>query len=342
MSGKGGEKVEERVTLSHGSGGRKMMELLEEVVFPLIGGGSPWKAEDAAILDLPPGRLAITTDSFVVQPPFFPGGDIGKLAVCGTVNDLAMRGARPLFLTMGLILEEGLPIETLRRALRSASEWARKAGVGIVAGDTKVVGRGQADGLYVNATGVGIVKESLEVGISLARPGDLLVINGYVGDHEVAVLSCRDGLDLRVKVESDCAPLASLVEAMLSAGDVHAMRDPTRGGLAAVLSEMATASRVSLELWEDRIPVREEVRAVCEVLGLDPLLMANEGKVVAAVRHDHAERVLEAMRAHPLGRDASVIGRVGEGRPGEVVLVTPLGSRRLLRMPSGEQFPRIC
>ncbi len=337
-----GEKVEERITLSHGSGGRKMMDLLEEVVFPALGGGSPWSAEDAALLEFPSGRLALTTDSFVVQPPFFPGGDIGKLAVCGTVNDLAMRGARPLYLTLGLILEEGLPLETLRRVLCSAAEWAREAGVIIVAGDTKVVGRGQADGLYINTAGVGLVGEGLEVSISRAEPGDLLLINGFVGDHEVAVLSCREGLELKVQVESDCAPVASLVEAMLAAGGVHALRDPTRGGLAAVLSEMAVASSVSLEIWEDRIPVREEVRAVCEVLGLDPLLMANEGKVVAAVHPGRADRVLEAMRSHPLGREAAVIGQVREGRPGEVVLVTTLGSRRLLRMPSGEQFPRIC
>lgn len=334
--------MEERISLAHGSGGRKMMELLEDVVFPLLGGGSPWSAEDAALLDLPPGMLALTTDSFVVQPLFFPGGDIGKLAVCGTVNDLAMRGAKPLFLTMGLILEEGLSLETLRRVLESAAEWAREAEVSIVAGDTKVVGRGQADGLYVNMAGVGIVEEGVRVGISQAEPGDLLVINGYVGDHEVAVLSCRDGLELEVQVSSDCAPLTSLVEVMLRSGRVHAMRDPTRGGLAAVLSEMAVASGVALEIWEERVPVREQVRAVCEVLGLDPLLMANEGKVVAAVHPDDAEKIVSSMRSHPLGEVSAIIGEVKEGRPGEVVLLTPLGSRRLLRMPSGEQFPRIC
>ncbi len=334
--------MEERITLAHGSGGRTMMELLEEVVFPLLGGGSPWGAEDATLLDFPSGKLALTTDSFVVQPLFFPGGDIGKLAVCGTVNDLAMRGAKPLFLTLGLILEEGLPLETLRRVLRSAANWAREAGVQIVAGDTKVVGRGQADGLYINTAGVGVVKEGLQVGISRAEPGDLLVINGYLGDHEVAVLSCRDGLELKVQVSSDCAPLSSLVETMLSAGRVHAMRDPTRGGLASVLTEMAVASAVALEIWEERVPVREEVRAACEVLGLDPFLMANEGKVVAAVHPDDADRILMAMRSHSLGGESAIIGEVREGRPGEVVLVTSLGSRRLLRMPSGEQFPRIC
>ncbi len=316
-----------------------MLELLEEVVFPALGEEILLHAEDAADLPLPvdvPGsRLALTTDSFVVKPLFFPGGDIGKLAVCGTVNDLCMRGAEPLYLTLGLILEEGLPFEVLERVLASVRRWADEAGVRIVAGDTKVVDRGAEDG-------VGMIHEGREVSIRSARPGDLLLVNGFVGDHETAVLSRREGFDFRVEVESDCAPLNGLVKAVLEAGEVHALRDPTRGGLAASLKEMALSSGVALEVVEEDIPVREEVRAFCEVLGLDPLLLANEGKLLAAVPEKSAPDVLAAMRAHPLGRQAAVIGRVLEGRSGEVSVITPLGSHRLLRMPSGEHFPRIC
>lgn len=334
------------ITMAHGGGGSRMQELLEKVVFPLLGQGALAEAEDAAALSLPGeaagGRLAYTTDSFVVKPIFFPGGDIGKLAVCGTVNDLAMRGARPLYLTMGLILEEGLPFETLERVLSSASRWAREAGVAVVAGDTKVVEKGAADLIYVNTSGIGIIPAGREVSIRGARPGDVLLVNGFLGDHEAAVLSRREGFDFEVEVESDCAPLNGLMKAMQEAGEIHAMRDATRGGLAAVLKEMAASSGVALEVTENDVPVREEVRAFCEVLGLDPLLLANEGKLAAAVPEGDAEAILEAMRSHPLGMDAAVIGRALEGRAGEVSLLTPLGSHRLLRMPSGEHFPRIC
>jgi hydrogenase expression/formation protein HypE len=323
-----------------------MLDLLEEVVFPALGESAVVDAEDAAALALPGDmegcRLAYTTDSFVVKPLFFPGGDIGKLAVCGTVNDLSMRGARPLFLTLGLILEEGLSCDVLGRVLSSARRWAEVAGVRIVAGDTKVVERGAADGLYINTSGVGVIPAEREISIRGAKAGDVLLVNGCLGDHESAVLSRREGFDFRVEVESDCAPLNGLVEAMLAAGEVHALRDPTRGGLAASLKEMASASGVALEVREEEIPVREGVRAFCEMLGLDPLLLANEGKLLAAVAESDAGAVLEAMRAHPLGREATCIGRVAEGRRGEVTVVTPLGSHRLLRMPSGEHFPRIC
>ena len=323
-----------------------MLELLEEVVFPALGENVLLEAEDAAALALPGGMpwscLAYTTDSFVVKPLFFPGGDIGKLAVCGTVNDLSMRGACPLYLTLGLILEEGLPFEVLGKVLHSVGRWAGEAGVRVVAGDTKVVERGAADGMYINTSGIGVIPAGREVSISGAVPGDALLVNGHIGDHETAALSRREGFDFHVDVASDCAPLNGLVEVMLAAGTVHALRDPTRGGLAASLKEMATASGVSLEVAERDVPVREEVRAFCEVLGLDPFLLANEGKLLAAVGLDDAEAVLEAMRAHPLGADAAIIGRVVEGRAGEVSLLTPLGSQRLLRMPSGEHFPRIC
>ena len=330
------------VTMAHGGGGSRMLELLEEVVFPALGEAMLLDAEDAAALSLAGDRVAFTTDSFVVKPIFFPGGDIGKLAVCGTANDLAMRGARPMYMTMGLILEEGLPFATLREVLLSARQWSQEAGARIVAGDTKVVEKGEADTLYINTSGLGIIPEGREVSIREAVPGDVLLVNGFVGDHESAVLSGREGFDFEVDVDSDCAPLYGLVEAMQEAGTVHALRDPTRGGLAASLKEMASSSQVAVEVVEEDIPVREEVRAFCEMLGLDPLLLANEGKLVAAVPEGEAGEVLAAMRAHPLGGDAAMVGRIMEGRKGEVSVLTPLGSHRLLRMPSGEHFPRIC
>jgi hydrogenase expression/formation protein HypE len=334
-----GHKV---ITMAHGGGGSRMLELLEEVVFPAFGEAILAEAEDAAALSLPGDRVAYTTDSFVVKPIFFPGGDIGKLAVCGTVNDLSMRGAKPLYLTMGLILEEGLEFAVLERVLASAVLWSREAGVKVVAGDTKVVEKGAADAMYINTSGLGIIQTGREVSIRGAQHGDALLVSGFLGDHETAVLSGREGLDFQVEVESDCAPLYGLVEAMQAAGTVHALRDPTRGGLAASLKEMAASSGVAVELVEEDIPVREVVKAFCEMLGLDPLLLANEGKLVAAVPRDDAPAVLAAMRDHPLGRDAAVVGRVIDGRKGEVSLLTFLGSHRLLRMPSGELFPRIC
>jgi hydrogenase expression/formation protein HypE len=319
-----------------------MLELLEEVVFPAFGEPVLAEAEDAAALTLPGERVAYTTDSFVVKPIFFPGGDIGKLAVCGTVNDLAMRGAKPLYLTMGLILEEGLDFKVLKRVLASAKRWSSEAGVRVVAGDTKVVEKGAADSLYINTSGLGVIPAGREVSIQGAVTGDVLLVNGFLGDHETSVLSGREGFDFQLDVESDCAPLYGLVEAMQGAGAIHALRDPTRGGLAAALKEMAASSGVAVELVEEDIPVREGVRAFCEILGLDPLLLANEGKLLAAVPQSDAQAVLKAMRAHALGKDAAIIGRVIEGRKGEVSVLTPLGSHRLLRMPSGEHFPRIC
>jgi hydrogenase expression/formation protein HypE len=316
------------VTIAHGGGGTRMQDLLRDLIFPALGEGSLDAAEDAARFDVPDGQLAFTTDSFVVKPLFFSGGDIGKLAVCGTVNDLAMVGARPLYLTLGLILEEGLALDDLARALGSLAASAKSAGVRVVAGDTKVVEKGKADGMYINTSGVGVVPAGVEISISGARPGDALLINGYVGDHGIAVLKDRGDFTFDVALDSDCAPLNGLVEAMLGAGEVHSLRDPTRGGLAAALKEMSTASGVAFEIDEGSIPVREQVRAICEVLGLDPLYVANEGKLLAAVAPQDAPGVLAVIRTHPLGKDASIIGS--------------LGSSRLLRMPSGEQLPRIC
>jgi hydrogenase expression/formation protein HypE len=330
------------VTMAHGGGGTRMQDLLRDMIFPALGGQTLDAAEDAAILELPPGTLAFTTDSFVVKPLFFSGGDIGKLAVCGTVNDLAMVGARPLYLTLGLILEEGLPLDDLERVLASVAGAARDASVKVVAGDTKVVERGKADGVYINTAGVGVIPAGVEVSITRVTPGDALLINGYIGDHGIAVLKDRGDFAFDVVLDSDCAPLAGLVSDMLGAGRVHALRDPTRGGLAAALKEMSSCSAVSLEVDEPAVPLREEVRAICEVLGLDPLYVANEGKLLAAVAPEDAAAVLEAMKAHLLGRNAAVIGAAGAGKPGRVSLTGEMGSSRLLRMPSGEQLPRIC
>ena len=333
---------ERPISIAHGGGGTRMRELLTETIFPLLGDDVLMDAEDAAVLVLPGDRVAFTTDSFVVKPLFFPGGDIGKLAVCGTVNDLAMRGARPLYLTLGLILEEGLSLSVLEEVMTSIARWAETAEVRVVAGDTKVVERGMADGMYINTSGIGVVEDGREVSIKGARPGDVLIVNGCIGDHGIAVLGEREGFSFGTELLSDCAPLSGLVQSMLEAGEVHSLRDPTRGGLAAALNEMAGASGCAFELVEEDVPVREEVRAVCEMLGLDPLYVANEGKLVAAVPGSDAEKVLAAVIEHPLGKDAVVIGRAAKGRKGQVSLLTPLGTHRLLRMPSGEQLPRIC
>lgn len=332
----------EVITMAHGGGGTRMLELLERTVFPALGEEALPAAEDAACLPAPRGMLAFTTDSFVVRPLFFSGGDIGKLAVCGTVNDLAMVGARPLYLTIGLILEEGFEISALERVLASVADTAAEAGARVVAGDTKVVERGKADGLFINTSGVGVIPDGVEVSIAGARQGDMLLLNGYIGDHGIAVLADRDEYSFSVDLSSDCAPLAGLVADMLAAGEVHSLRDPTRGGLGAVFKEMASSSGCAFEVTEERVPVREQVRGVCELLGLDPLYVANEGKLLAAVPESSAEAVLAAMRSHPLGADSASIGRVIEGKKGRVELVTALGSHRLLRMPSGEQLPRIC
>lgn len=333
---------ERLISIAHGGGGTRMIELLRETVFPLLGEDVLLDAEDAAVLALPGDRIALTTDSFVVKPLFFPGGDIGKLAVCGTVNDLAMVGARPLYLTMGLILEEGLSFSVLEKVVSSVADWAENTQVRIVAGDTKVVERGMADGMYINTSGVGVLEEGREVSIKGASPGDALIVNGYVGDHGIAVLSEREGFSFEAELPSDCAPLYGLVQSMLEAGEVHSLRDPTRGGLAAALNEMASASGCAFEIVEGDVPVREGVRAVCEMLGLDPLYVANEGKFLAAVPESDAGKVLAAIKGHALGENAMLIGRATEGRKGQVSLLTPLGTRRLLRTPSGEQLPRIC
>ena len=332
------------ILLAHGSGGLLTHELIREVFLRRFANPMLAALDDAAALPaLPPGRLALTTDSYVVQPLFFPGGDIGKLAVCGTVNDLAVTGATPLYLTCGFILEEGLPLETLERVVDSMAAMAREAGVQIVTGDTKVVERGAADGLFINTAGVGVIPPGMELGPARLRPGDVLLVNGPVGDHGTAVMLAREGWNFRTDLQSDCAPLNGLIAALLDAtpGAVRCMRDATRGGLATVLCEWAE-SGVGIEIEETAVPVRDPVRAVSEFLGLDPLYSANEGTLTLAVAPEAAEIALAALRAHPLGREAAIIGRVTAEHAGRVVLRTPYGARRILHILTGAQLPRIC
>lgn len=321
-------------------------ELVRDVFLRHLGNPLLDALNDAAVWTLPrvgPDRIALTTDSYVVKPIFFPGGDIGKLAVCGTVNDLAMVGATPLCLTAGFILEEGLPLEDLERVLASMAEAGHEAGVRIVAGDTKVVERGGADRMFITTAGVGEVPEGVCISGATVKPGDVALLSGPVGLHGIAVLSRRNGLEFSFPLQSDCAPLHGLVAEMLKAGrPIHALRDPTRGGLATTLNEIAGQSRVGIEVEEERIPVSEGVRAACELLGLDPLYVANEGKLVAFVPPESAAAVLEAMRRHRYGQEAAVIGQATSAHPGRVVMRTAFGAHRVLDMLSGEQLPRIC
>lgn len=331
------------ILLDHGAGGRASHELVARVFARHLANPVLDTMDDAAVLTPPPGRLAISTDSFVVDPIEFPGGDIGSLAVHGTVNDVAMRGATPLWLTAGFVLEEGLSLALLERIVASMAAAARAAGVAIIAGDTKVVGRGQADKLFINTTGVGILPDGLELGAHLARPGDAILVSGSMGDHGVTIMAQRQGLGLNAPLRSDSAALNGLVADLLAVCDgVHVLRDPTRGGLATTLNEIAQTSGVALELSEGAIPINPVVAGVCELLGLDPLYLANEGKLICIVAGDQAQAALGALRAHPLGAGAAVIGRVLEAPRGRVWLQTAVGGGRILDMLSGEPLPRIC
>ncbi|MET8831754.1 hydrogenase expression/formation protein HypE [Streptomyces sp. NPDC004610] len=332
-----------RVVMGHGGGGTLTAELVEHVFMPAF--GSPPLAEqgDAAVLALGGARLAFTTDSFVVRPLFFPGGSIGDLAVNGTVNDLAMSGARPAYLSCGFILEEGVEIETVARVADAVGAAARAARVEIATGDTKVVESGHGDGIYLNTSGIGLVPPGVDLRPARVVPGDVVLVSGPIGEHGVAVLSVREGLEFGVEIVSDCAPLADLVAAVLAVTpDVRVLRDPTRGGLAASLNEIATASGTGVVLTERDVPVPPAVANACAVLGLDPFYVANEGKLVAVVPRDRADAVLAAMRAHPQGAGAAVIGEVVAQHPGMVVARTGLGGTRVVDMPLGEQLPRIC
>jgi len=339
---------EETVLLAHGSGGQLSHELVEHVFGRHFDNPILATLNDAALLDAlrsaDGSRLAFTTDSYVISPLFFPGGDIGKLAVCGTVNDLAVMGAQPRYLSAAYILEEGLPMSTLERVVASMAETARAAGVQIVTGDTKVVGHGAADGLFINTAGVGIVPPGADYVPAHLQPGDRILVSGTMGDHGMAVMMEREGLQFSTDLQSDCAPLNGLIGSLLDAvpDAVRCMRDPTRGGLVATLNEWAGAAEVGIVVEENAIPLREQVRGACEILGLDPLYVANEGKVVVAVAPEQAEAALAALRAHPLGREAAIVGQVTSDHPRRVVARTPLGAHRILDMLVGEQLPRIC
>jgi hydrogenase expression/formation protein HypE len=332
------------IVMGHGGGGKLGNELVEHLFLPAFRNAALENLGDAAALNLPSGRIAMSTDSFVVQPLFFPGGSIGDLAVNGTVNDLAVSGAIPKYLSASFILEEGFPLAQLAAIIDAMSAAAATAGIQIVTGDTKVVERGHGDGCYINTAGIGVLREGIAVGPRNAKPGDAILVSGTIGDHGMAIMSVREGLEFESQIRSDCAALNGMIAAVLdeAGGAVHAMRDPTRGGLASTLNEIAQASGVGISIDERRLPVRTEVQSACELLGLDPVYVANEGKAVFFVAPEAAERVLAILRAHPLGRDAAVIGQVTAEHKGMLVARTQMGSNRVIAQQIGEQLPRIC
>jgi hydrogenase expression/formation protein HypE len=339
---------EEQIVISHGSGGRMTAELIRRVFLPYLASQPLLAGNDFGSINLPAGSnlngsLAVSTDSHIVKPLFFPGGDIGRLAVCGTVNDISMSGAIPLYLTAGFILEEGLPVETLERIAQSMQSAAAEAGVQIIAGDTKVVEKGKGDGLFINTTGIGWIPPGRQIAGDQAQAGDVVLISGTLGDHGIAVLAARGELGFATEVQSDVAPLNHMIQALLKAAPhTHVLRDPTRGGLATTLNEIAGQSRVSIWLDEKGIPVLPAVQAVSELLGFDPLYIANEGKLIVMVPPQEAAAALEALRGHPLGKAATMIGKVRQDSPGRVLLRTSIGGTRLLDMMAGEMLPRIC
>ncbi len=333
----------DRILLAHGSGGTMMKELIEEVFVAGFGDEVLLRMDDAAALDFPGSRLAFSTDTYVVHPLFFPGGDIGRLAVCGTVNDVATSGARPLYLSVGFVLEEGMPVEDLKRILISMHDAAAEAGVRIVTGDTKVVERGHGDGCYINTAGVGVLPDGVDLSGSHCRPGDAVLLSGTLGDHGIAIVSTREGLEFSTDIRTDAAPLAALVSAVLEAApDVRCFRDPTRGGLASTLNELAGASGVSITVNETDVPVNDQVRGASEMLGYDVFQVANEGKMVAVVPPEQAEAALAAMKGAPYGAEAAIIGSVAESPAGKVYVRTAFGATRIMDMLVGEQLPRIC
>src|SRR5262245_56432872 len=336
------------ITLAHGGGGKAMHDLIDDVFLEAFDSESDVAPEDQARLSLSDfaafgDRLAFTTDSYVVKPLDFPGGNIGKLAICGTINDLAVGGAIPLYLSCSVIIEEGLPVETLRMVTHTMAETAREAGVRVVTGDTKVVERGACDKLFINTAGVGVIRSGVDLGVDKATPGDAILVNGLLGDHGAAILNARGDMALTTPIESDCAYLHTLIDKLLSAVPAtRFLRDATRGGLATVLNEIAEASQVGIAIHEDRTPIRSEVKGFCEILGLDPLYLANEGKIVCVVPPADAATALAALKSHPLGQGAAKIGQVTEHRAGRVVMQTVFGGRRIVDMLVGEQLPRIC
>ena len=336
-----------RIVLGHGSGGKLTADLIDKIFLPAFRNPTLDKLDDQAVLTIGGARLAFTTDSFVVTPIFFPGGDIGRLAIHGTVNDLVMSGARPLYLSAAFILEEGLPVDDLRRVVESMRSAAAEAGVQVVTGDTKVVNRGKGDQIFITTTGIGVIEQDISISADRARPGDKILLSGYIGDHGMTIMSQREGLEFESSIESDCAPLNGLVAAMLATASssndfIHTLRDPTRGGVATTLNEIATHANVGMVLDERAIPVRESVKGACEVLGLDPLYVANEGKLIAVAAPDDADGLLEVMRNHPLGRNSAIIGQVVDDHPGMVTMHSLVGGERVVTMLAGEQLPRIC
>jgi hydrogenase expression/formation protein HypE len=339
----------QQIVMGHGSGGRMSYDLISKIFLPPFDNPILRTGDDAGIISIPnapsdPGsRLAISTDSHVVMPLFFPGGDIGRLAVCGTVNDVAMLGANPLYLTAGFVLEEGLEVDILNKVVESMRSAAQEAKILIIAGDTKVVQNGKADGMYINTTGFGIIPPGVNISGSQAQPGDAVIISGTIGDHGIAVLAARGELKFEAQIISDVAPLNELVHTMLDVThQIHVLRDPTRGGLATSLNEIAIQSKVGIKIFEDAIPVKPAVSAACEMLGFDPLYVANEGKLLAIVEKGHADMLLAAMKSHPFGKDAAIIGTISDSAGDHVTLKTTFGTTRMIDMLSGEMLPRIC
>ncbi|GAV23779.1 hydrogenase expression/formation protein HypE [Carboxydothermus pertinax] len=328
------------ITLAHGAGGKLTAKLIDNLFKKYLGNEYLFQGDDGAVLSLPTSKIVFSTDSFVVSPRIFPGGDIGKLAVYGTVNDLAVMGAKPLFLSLGLILEEGLMIPELERIIQSIAEAAKITGVKIVTGDTKVVEKGKGDQIYINTSGIGVINAPFIPTGRAAKPGDKILVNGFLGDHGAAILACRE--NITGDFISDCAPLNDLIELILENFPVHTMRDPSRGGLAATLNEIAKQSRVGIELWEESIPIRPQVKTLCGYLGLDAFALANEGKVVVILPSEVATEVLETMKTHPLGQNAAIIGEVKNEPQGIVYLKNAFGGERIIDMPLGENLPRIC
>jgi len=334
--------MEDTILLAHGSGGKLSHELVKKTLLSALRNPLLEKLDDSAVFEIS-GRLAFTTDSYVVSPLFFPGGDIGKLAVCGTVNDLSMAGAMPLYLSLSLIIEEGFPFTDLQRIVASVQQTAEECRVAVITGDTKVVNRGMADKLFINTAGVGLVQQGMSVSSTNAVVGDKVILSGPIGDHGIALLSEREGLRFESSLESDCAPLNGLVADMMAVSHkIHCLRDPTRGGLASTLNEFADSSNVGIRIEEEHIPIHEAVRAVCELMGFDPLYVANEGKLVALVAPEDAEQVLTRMRQNRYGSAAKIIGEVVADHPKKVIMKTPLGTSRIVDMLTGELLPRIC
>jgi len=334
---------EEVIRLAHGNGGKLTQELIRDVLFPYFNNQFLAPLDDSAVIKVNDTKIAFTTDSYVVKPIFFPGGNIGKLAVSGTINDLAVMGAKPLFISCGLIIEEGLSISNLKKIISSIQDEAKKIGIDVVTGDTKVVEKGGADGIFINTSGIGIIPSQVNLGIKRVKVGDKIIVNGPIGDHSLAILSQREELGFETSLESDCAPIYDLISKLKDSwSSIKFMRDPTRGGVAGVLNEITQNQSFGIKLWEKSIPFREETLAVCELLGLDPLYLANEGKVILFVEGKKAENILNILKNHPLGKESNIIGEVVAEPKGRVYLITTIGTQRVIDMLVENQLPRIC